>query len=128
MYTVVPDPIHPLVRIHLSGFFDSAEVAVFWREEQDVARAAFARHGLYDLLIETPGGGPQGQEVLDAFRRIVTESPVKARRIAIVSGSTLLRMQIRRVFVSDTFQVFATTAEAEAWLTSLVADAAATVA
>ena len=128
MYTVVPDPIHPLVRIHLSGFFDSAEVARFWREEQEVARAVLAQHGLYDLLIETPGGGPQGQEVLDAFRRIVTESPVKARRIAIVSGSTLLRMQIRRVFVSDTFQVFATTAEAEAWLTSLVADAAATVA
>ena len=119
MYAVAADPVSAVVRIHLSGFFDSQEVVRFWHEEQEVARAAFARHGAYDLLIETVGGGPQGQDVLDAFQRVVLESPVKARRIGIVSGSALLRMQIRRMLVSDKLQVFETTAEAEAWLASM---------
>ena len=116
MYTVAADPDSPLVRIHLSGFFSAEEVAGFWREEQEVARAALLEHGVYDLLIETTGGGPQGQDVLTAFNRVVTESPVKARRIVIISASALLRMQIRRVLVSDKLQVFETIPEAEAWL------------
>ncbi|MEG3086623.1 hypothetical protein [Sphingomonas sp. PB4P5] len=118
MFAVAADPVSAVVHIHLSGFFDHAEVACFWREEQEVARAAQARHGTYDLLIETAGGMAQGQDVLAAFHRVIVESPVKARRIVIVSESALLRLQIRRVLASDTLQVVETLAEAEAWLAS----------
>jgi hypothetical protein len=116
VFKIAAEPASAVVRIHLSGFFDGAEVERFWHEEQNVARAALARHGAYDLLIETSGGKPQGQDVLQAFQRVVADSPVKARRIVVVSESALLRMQIKRVLSRSTLQVVGTVAEAEAWL------------
>ena len=116
MYQVFADPISPVVHASLSGFFDTDEVQAFAREEQDAARIAITRHGFFDLLIETPGGFPQGQAALDSFKRLITSAPIKARRIVIVAASALLRLQIKRVLVSERLQVFETTAEAEAWL------------
>lgn len=116
MYTIHADAEGARVRARLSGFFDIDEVNRFSREEQDAAQQVLSRHDTFDLLIETPEGPAQGQDTLEAFRRLILASPLKARRIAIVSSSALLRMQVRRVLASDRVQVFEATTGADAWL------------
>lgn len=125
MYSIFADLERGIVRAHFTGFLDTNEVADFSREEQEAARAVTARHGCFDLMISSPDGMPQAQKVMLAFQQLIELSHLKARLIAIVAESTLLRMQIRRLLTSDHVRAFATRAEAETWLQSKAAEALA---
>ncbi|HEX8484078.1 hypothetical protein [Sphingomonas sp.] len=104
------------IRADMSGFLSLSDVAAFARDEQEGAREIIRHKGYFDLLVQTPGAKAQGQDVMGAFQQLVVRSPLKARRIAIVAASPLLRMQIRRVLPNDHIKAFETVVEADAWL------------
>lgn len=117
MYTISTEPDRILLRCYMKGFMTPEEVALFSADEQ----AAVARMGWGDgefhLLIDTSTCTIQSQETVAAFEQIVLNSPRKARMIAVVRGTSLTRLQARRVLrVRDNAAVFDNAADAEAWL------------
>lgn len=117
MIEVTKDPARRLVHARMSGMLTVAEVDVFSRDEQAAAGAMGLGSGEFDLLIEALGDVVQSQDVMARFRALITESPLKARRIAVVRHSVLARMQSKRQAQErDGMEVFADMGEAEAWL------------
>jgi hypothetical protein len=116
MYTIDVDPSSNLLTLELSGFLSVEEIA---RCMGDMG-AAFRQHRMkagYLLLIDTSGCSVQLQEVLGAFQTHAAAFP-KARRIAVVNTSSLIRMQVRRVLTQSYMRLFESVAEARAWLFS----------
>jgi hypothetical protein len=98
-------------------FMDIGEVAEFSRSEQQAVTEAGLGSGEFLLLIDTEGAVIQSQEVVAAFLDIVANSPLKARRIAVVRGGSLTRMQTQRILmIREGATMFQTFAEAMQWL------------
>lgn len=116
MFTIHSDPASTILRVDMSGFLTLDEVQRFSTAEQEAARALTLAHGGFDLLIRTPDGIAQSQEVMTAFFQMLGQARYKARSIAIVAERPLLRMQLRRVFTVDHVGIFAELAEANDWL------------
>lgn len=117
MIRVTSDPARKLVRAHMRGLLGVEEVERFSRDEQAAVRAMGLGAGEFVLLIDAQGGTVQTQEVMDAFRSLLLNSPLKARKVATVRRETLDQMQSRRVSqVRASARVFGDLAEAEAWL------------
>jgi len=58
----------------------------------------------------------QSQDVIAMCKGAIADRRYQARKIVFVIGSSLARMQLRRMMVRDDAAFFETTAEAEAWL------------
>ncbi len=117
MITVTFDPERKLVRAVMCGLLTVEEVEQFSRDEQDAVRRMGLASGEFLLLIDTLTQQVQTQEVMDAFRALMLDSPLKARRIATVRQGVLNRMQSRRIVqVRSAAEVFDNVTDAEAWL------------
>ena len=117
MFSISIEPARSLVRVGLWGFMTIDEVAEFSRQEQRATAELGGRPGTHLLLIDTSGAVIQSQEVVAALRELVTTVPRKARRVAVVRGNSLTRMQAERILcIRDETAIFSTLDEAEAWL------------
>lgn len=114
MYRVSVDPVRRLVIANLCGFFTVDEAVAFAAAEQAAARSLGS--GAFDLLIETPGGTIQAQDVAHAFTTLAKAAEFKAARIAIACEGSLLRLQLRRILSGSHVAVFESRRDAEAWL------------
>ena len=115
MYTVTADPGRKLVTIALRGMLSNEEVAALYREEYDAIRAMGCRLGEHLALVDLTECKLQLQEVATAFQARM-EGRGRARRLALVTGSSLAAMQARRITKRAGARVFPTRAEAESWL------------
>ncbi|MGK2909618.1 MAG: hypothetical protein ACSLE1_07435 [Sphingobium sp.] len=118
MYSISTEPKHKVIRAHLSGFFSIQEVAKFGDDVQAAARSMGCRSGEHLLYVDTSGCALQAQDVVLAFQSLIQNAPLKSSRIAIVTGSSLCRMQTRRILVRDKAIMFETGQDAEKWLLS----------
>jgi hypothetical protein len=116
MYSIVTEPALKLIRADLSGFFTIEEVVAFGKDVQTASAAMGCRSGEHLLYVNTSACALQSQDVVAAFQALITNSPIKARRIALVTGSSLSRMQTRRILVRDQAMTFESGSEARAWL------------
>ena len=123
MYKITVDHGRRIVRVQMSGFFDPTEVAAFARDEQAAAKSLGCPSGAFGLLLETPGAMPQSQEVVAAFRRLLSDLPLKAGRVAIVSEGALVTMQVRRIMTAERTGVFDRVEDALAWIADGLAQA-----
>lgn len=115
-YHVVARPEHDLISMTLSGFFGPSDVAGF-----DAARRlAHARlrcaPNRHDTLVDVRNLKLQAQDVVETFREILAEPSTRSRRLAFVTGTSAIRMQLRRVIDRDAIRCFAEMPAAEAWL------------
>ncbi|CAN5118529.1 hypothetical protein BH10PSE12_BH10PSE12_11230 [soil metagenome] len=120
MHTITTDPERLLVLANLSGFMTRNEVAMFMVSEQAAAASLSARSGQHLLLVDASDCALQSQEVVAAFQHAVTHCALKARRIAVVTGPTLSRLQARRVLDREDAMAFNDMQEAQDWLFSPV--------
>ncbi len=97
MIRVTSEPQRQLVRAIMSGMLTIEDVHDFSTEEQAAVRQMGLASGTFDLLVETIGNDVQTQDVMNAFQGLILQSEFKARRIAIVRGGALVRMQSRRM-------------------------------
>lgn len=117
MFTITIDPHRKLIRSKFAGFLTTDEVAEWSRQEQAAVVAMGCGSGEFLLLVDSSGCAIQSQEVIALFQQLVATSEYKARRIAIMRGSSLTRMQTRRVAGDkDYIAHFEGAAEAEEWL------------
>jgi hypothetical protein len=74
------------------------------------------RTGEYLLLVDSLAGSVQSQSVIEAFQAGIAISTLRARKIAVVSTSSLARMQTKRIITGKIAAMFMDRAEAERWL------------
>lgn len=114
MFDVTIDQARRLVRTRVVGFLTLSEVET----SLPALRARLLAEQLsggYLLMIDTMHATPQSQEVIAALQRHMAKF-LKAARIAVVNGSALARMQVRRMMTQPYARIVGTQAEAEAWL------------
>jgi hypothetical protein len=117
MLTIETDTSRALVRATLEGFLEVEEVAAFFRQEQELVRSLGYRSGDYVLLFDARKAVIQSQDVVGAFMTQMLAVPLKARRVAVVGGASLARMQAQRVAqVRQDAATFSSIEDAEAWL------------
>ena len=112
------DPVLNLVTYTLAGFLDADAV----RQVGEAQAAAMtqlrcAKNG-HVTMIDIAQCKIQPQDVIEAFRGMLEDPRYQGRKVAVVVGSSLARMQIRRVLHRDTVHYVETRAEARRWLLS----------
>lgn len=110
------EPARKLVKAHMSGFLSPEDVAQFSHEEQAAVIAMGCKSGDFYLLVDTSECVIQAQDIVNAFQNLIQHSPLKAKRIAVVNGGSLSKMQARRILIRDRAETFGTLEEAEQWL------------
>ncbi|AUW56733.1 hypothetical protein C1T17_00185 [Sphingobium sp. SCG-1] len=116
MYTFQADYTRKLIRAQLQGFFSVEEVAAFGADLQAAAATMVCRSGEHLLYVDTSQCALQAQDVVSAFQTLIGNLPLKAKRVAVITGSSLSRMQTRRILVRDQAMLFDHGEDAEHWL------------
>jgi len=115
-YTMAIEPQRCLLRVTMSGFFALKNVAALEADRRKaLARLGCARNTHY-TLVDVSACKLQPQEVVGAFQSALADTRFMSRRIAFVTGSSLARMQVRRMMTRDDADFFDTVKDAEAWL------------
>ena len=115
MFTISTEPHRQLVRIKVTGMLTLEQVADFYRAEHEAIRAMGCPLGQQIAIVDVSECPLQLQQIVEAFQKSM-ESPARAKRLAMVTGGSLSRMQARRILKRDNAALFETVAEAEAWL------------
>ena len=110
-----------LVSSTLVGFFNLSDVADYVRDAERVIHAVYHRHGQYRMILDVSGCAIQSQDVIGAFITHVGRMPISSRS-AIVVGSSIVRMQVRRVMDRPNAALFEDRDAALAWLQDMPLD------
>jgi hypothetical protein len=113
MYTIKVDKRLELVEVNLSGMMSTEEVAAYIAD----LKRAFVSHRLhsYVMVIDVTNCPIQSQDMIQAMGQHMATMP-KARALAIVTGSSLSRMQVRRLFTQPYARTTANVAEGRSWV------------
>lgn len=115
-FSVTTDPALHLLRVIMGGFFginDVARLAEAHRIARLQLRCAPNQHL---TLVDVSDCKLQAQEVVSAFQKMIGDPRYASRRLAFVTGSSLARMQVRRILTRPGTGLFDDVAQAEAWL------------
>jgi hypothetical protein len=113
MYTIKVDKRLELVEARLGGIMSTEEVAAYVAD----LRQAFVSHRLqsYAMVIDVTDCPIQSQGMIQAMGQHMATMP-KARALAIVTGSSLARMQVRRLFTQPYARITANVSEGRSWV------------
>ena len=120
MYAVTVDPTRALVRMSASGFFTMEMLEASARDLHAAIRSLGPRVRQHVTLYDYRGLNVVQKAVLDRYGRFFTDRSMKAlwaRRVAFVTDSALLGLQLQRIQRGD-MRVFADPAAATMWLLS----------
>lgn len=115
MYKIATHPHLRLVELEMQGFFALEEVERLYEDEQRAART-LPQPGGHVLLVDLSALKLQAQEVVARFQVLLQEAPRPARRIALVTGHSVSRMQARRIADAVRLRLFETRDDARLWL------------
>src|SRR3546814_7794226 len=97
MYTVVPDTDHALIRVALSGFWDTAVAKRYVGELSTAVACVVDHHGSFNLFVEMTEVLPFSQDVATILGDAIAELRKRGlHKVAHISPSTLAQIQIRR--------------------------------
>ena len=115
MYDTQVDRARGVVEATLSGMMTIDEVAAYIAD----LKRAFVVHRLrsYSMVIDVTRCPIQQQDMIRAMGAHMATMP-KADALAIVVGSSLARMQVRRLFTQPYARIVATVDEGRAWVVS----------
>ena len=115
MFNITTEPKRWLVRLKFSGQLTLQDVGEFYRQEEAAIKAMGCPLGFHLVIIDATECPLQLQEIVTAFQGTMA-SPRRAKRVAVVTGASLARMQARRLLQRDEVAMFDTIADAEEWL------------
>lgn len=113
MFTITVDQAYGVINVALSGMMTVEEAASYVAE----LKRTFVLNRLhsYAMIIDVTACPIQQQDMIQAMGTHMASMP-KARSLAIVTGSSLARMQIRRLFTQPYARIVATVEEGRAWV------------
>ncbi|WP_294353709.1 hypothetical protein [uncultured Sphingomonas sp.] len=113
MYSIKIDKANSLVNVALTGMMGLPEVAAYIAE----LKRQFVAQRLHDyaMVIDVTDMPIQSQDTITAMGEHMASMP-KARALAVVTGRSLARMQVRRLFKQPYCRVTSTVAEGVSWV------------
>ena len=115
MYRIEMDKAGGVVEVTLGGLMPVEEVTAYIL---DLKRALIINAlDSYAMVIDVSDCPIQSQDMIKAMGEAMASMP-KARALAIVTGSALARMQIRRLFTQPYARIAATVPDGRAWVLS----------
>ena len=115
-FRIATDDSRCLLRIELGGFFEAADVVALAGERAMAIGRMRCGRNRHVTLCDVSACKIQAQDVTEVFAAMIADPAFQSRRLAIVTGSSLARMQVRRMLQRDGAAYFDDVASAEAWL------------
>jgi len=117
LFSISTEPSKKLVRIEVAGMLTVADIAELYRQEQAAIREMGCELGAQVALVDVRECPLQLQEIVAAFQSTMSH-PTRARKVAMVAGGALSRLQAKRILQRDDAAIFVDVGEAESWLFS----------
>lgn len=117
-FSISVDRSNSALLIAMSGFFDQDEVAAFvtvLNLKLDQLRCGANEHL---TLCDVSAMSIQTQDIVAAFSRVVGNGPLRSKKLAFVTGSSLARMQTQRLTGREGVRFFTDVDTAKEWLFS----------
>jgi len=115
MYDIKADTAHDLIEVKLGGLMPLDEVAAYIADlKRTISTHDFSD---YAMIIDVSECPIQSQDMIKAMGAHMATMP-KARSLAIVTGSSLARMQIKRLFTQPYARIVASVEDGRAWVVS----------
>lgn len=114
MYKITADAGNNLLDVQLSGMLTTDEVVGYIAE----LKRLFVSNGLaapYKMIIDVTACPIQSQDVIKIMGQHMATMP-KASAIGVVTGSSLAKMQIRRLFTQPYARITSTYSAARLWV------------
>ena len=105
-----------LVRIRMAGMFTQDDVAAFVEARRQAHAQLTCGPNQHLTLNDVRQMKIQPQDIVAAFRYMLSEPALRSRRLAFVAAPTLARGQLLRALQDRDARCFETVEEAEAWL------------
>jgi hypothetical protein len=115
-YEIETDIPRKLVCVTLMGFWDVAIAQCFARDQQAAVRQVSSVPHQHLILADLSQFNLQSQAVVAVCQDLIVKSPLQSRRLAVVAGEGLARIQIKRILLRERMKAFSDTAAAMAWL------------
>src|ERR1700741_3543919 len=115
-YSFRVDPALDLVRITMSGMFTPGDIAGFLDARRRAHAELSCAPNRHVTLNDLRGMKIQSQEVVYAFRGMLSAPAFRSRRLAFVAAQTLARSQLLRALDGRDARCFDDVDAAEAWL------------
>ena len=115
-YSIEVDVSSKLVLLDLVGFWSEDTATAFAQDVQAAVRRIGARPNQHLVLADLSRFRLQSQAVVAICRSSILDARLPARRLAVVVGEGLARIQIKRILVRDGMEVFAGRQAAIGWL------------
>ncbi|PAX07565.1 STAS/SEC14 domain-containing protein [Sphingomonas lenta] len=114
-FSVTADPARDLVRITLSGFLTTELTADFLRARNEAHRQLRCGPNEHATVADIRGLAIQAQDLVTRFQSVLADPAYRSRRLAIVTPSSLARLQAQRAAGNRDARFFGSLEEAEAW-------------
>jgi len=112
------DPAAGVLQVRVAGSWTAAEVERYAREARDQFTEARKKAGNLRLLIDLGAAHVLSQELMDPLAKAGMQYSRPDDRVAMVVGSTLLKLQMRRMLGEAPVPIFLSVAEAMNWMLS----------
>lgn len=113
MYKIAVDPIHALVRLQMNAMLGVPDTE---RLVADLIKTITeAKLDNYALIIDVSQCPVQSQDMIASMERLLKHMK-RVRALAIVTGKTLVRLQVQRIFLQPYARFASTTDEALKWV------------
>lgn len=114
-FFVTAEPERDLIRIHLAGFLTQDGVTAFFKARNAAHRELRCGPNQHITIADVRGMAVQAQELVHRFQSMLADPAYRSRRLAIVTPSSLARMQVQRAAGNPHARFFTDPDEAEAW-------------
>lgn len=115
-YIFQADPDRDLIRITMSGFFETSDIEGFLEARRAAHRQLRCEPNQHLTINDLRGMKVQSQNSVEAFREVLAAPEYRSRRLAFVIGRTLAFSQLGRALAGRDAACFEDMVLAEAWL------------
>jgi hypothetical protein len=116
-HSINVDPSTSTVTITVTGFFDQPALMRLVADREEAYKKLRCPPNQHVTLCDVSDCALQSQDMVAGFRQMIADPRRRSRRLAFVVGSSLARMQIRRMIAGrDDVLCFVDRNEAAAWL------------
>lgn len=116
-FKFMTDARRSLIELEMSGFFAVEAVPSIAAGMADALKQLYCRPNQHLTLVDVTECQIQSQEIVMQFQKLVTNPAFRSRRLAFVTGSSIIKMQLRRIINDDSYaRVFAERSAALEWL------------
>ena len=115
-FSVKIEPERCLVHIIMGGFFSNEDVSDFREELTERLYRLGCSPNDHVTLCDVSAMKIQTQDMVVVFSNVVGDPVFRSRKLAFVTGSTLARMQTRRLSNREGIAYFTDVDEARTWL------------